>query len=192
MNREFLNEAINLFDTPEKWDSFIELSNKRLEIRHEWFNKAKIAIVDYFINNTVENWSFENWNTWDYKWFLKDYGKQSLCIWMYGNRIQLWLDGNCFDSTKATELLNTERYSSLLSVIRPDELFQNDFKLVEYGNFYFDSLNDGNFTDEKLAWYAGNKTEEFVNQIAEKVNRIRKNPELTELLRELNEKCKRE
>lgn len=192
MSREFLNEAIKLFDTPEKWSSFIELSNKKMDIRHEWFNKAKIALVDYFIKDTVEGWSIANWNTWDYRWFLKDYGKESLCIWMYGNRIGLWLNGNLFDSAKANYLLNTEQYSNLLSIFRPDEISQNDWKIIETGNFIFNSSFDGNFTEDELAWYAGNRTEEYIIQIAEKVNRIRKNPELTQLLRELNEKCKRE
>lgn len=191
MNREFLNEAINLFDTPEKWNSFLELSNKRGEINNEWFKRAKIAVINHFTNDVVENWSFVNWNTWDYRWFLEDFGKESFCFWMYANRMGLWLNGANFNSEKATTLLQTEKYSSLLSVLRPDEIFSNDWKIAETGNFFFNSTSDGNIENNELAWYAGNKTEEFVNQIAEKVNRIRKNPELTELLRELNEKCKK-
>lgn len=191
MNREFLNEAINLFDTPEKWNSFIELSNKRNDINNEWFKRAKVVTINHFINDIVENWSFINWNTWDYRWFLEEFGKESFSIWMFGNRIGLWVNGAEYDSIKATSLLRTERYSPLLSFLRADEIFQGDWKIAELGNFSFDSNSDGNIENVELAWYAGNKTEEFVNQIAEKVNRIRKNPELTELLRELNEKCKK-
>ena len=193
MNREFLNEAINLFDTSEKWNSFLELFYQKDKIvMGEWFNKAKISVNNHFINDLAEGWTFKNWNTWDYKWFLKDFGENSLCIWMYGNRIGLWLNGNLFDSDKANSLLNTEKYSRLLSFLRPDEISPYDWKIIETGNFVFNSVNDGHISSDELAWYAGNQTEELVKQIAEKINRIRKNPELTQLLRELNEKCKRE
>jgi hypothetical protein len=37
-----------------------------------------------------------------------------------------------------------------------------------------------------LAWFAGNKTDLFLNQIAEKVNRFRKDAKVTNLLNELN------
>ncbi len=191
MNTEFLNEAINLFNMPEKWNSFIELSNKRNEVINLWNKKAKNVINNFFLNDTVESWSFISWGIWDYRWYLEDFGKESLCIWIYGNRIQLWLNGNDFDSNVVTSLLNTDRYSSLLSLFRPDGVFEGDFKIIEMGDFVFNSVNDGHISSEELAWYAGNRTEEFVTQIAEKVNRIRKNPELTQLLHELNEKCKR-
>ena len=191
MNREFLNEAINLFDTSEKWDSFIELSNKRNEIKDTWYKSAKETINNFFLNDTVENWSFHSWGICDYKWYLEDFGKDSLCICMQWNYIHLWVNPTIYNHKKIEAFLNTEKYSTLLTFFRIDEMFQHGWNLaVETGNFYFDSPYDGNFTDEKLTWYAGNKTEEFVNQIAEKVNRIRKNPELTELLRELNEQCK--
>ena len=110
---------------------------------------------------------------------------------MYGNRIGLWLNGNHFDSIKATTLLNTEKYSPLLSVLRPDTIFENDWKIFEIGNFSFGSVNDGHFESDKLGWYVGNETKVFVEQIVEKVDRIRKNLELTQLLREMNETCKK-
>ncbi|WP_312298156.1 hypothetical protein [Chryseobacterium sp.] len=191
MNREFLKQALNLFDTPEKWNSFLELSNKKNEINNEWYKKAKTEIIHYFINDPAEGWSFVNWNTWDYRWFLEDFGKESFCLWMFGNRIGLWLNGNHFESAKATALLSTEKYSPLLSTLRPDSIFDNDWKIFEAGNFFFDSVNDGHIENDKLAWYAGNKTEKFVEQVTEKVNRIRKSPELTQLLREINETCKK-
>lgn len=191
MNREFLKDAMDLFDTPEKWNSFIALSNKKNEINNEWYKKAKTGIISHFINDSVEGWSYVNWNIWDYRWFLEDFGKESLCLWMFSNRIGLWLNGNLFDSKKATTLLSTEKYAPLLSVLRPDNIFDNDWKVFEVGNFSFDTVNDGHFESDKLAWYAGNETEKYVEQVVEKVNRIRKNSELTQLLREINEACKK-
>ncbi|MFH6992416.1 hypothetical protein [Flavobacterium sp. FlaQc-48] len=42
-----------------------------------------------------------------------------------------------------------------------------------------------------LSWYAGNKTEEFADQLIAKVRKFQ-TPEITELFKEINGKCKKE
>ncbi|WP_177765173.1 hypothetical protein [Flavobacterium sp. I3-2] len=194
MNREFLNEAINLFDTPEKWSSFIELSNKKEEIRNFYLRNTEAALNRRFRElDVVESWDVSFSNN-QYKWFLKEFGINSICV--YFNPVdaifRLLGDNNVFDLNRTNSELKTEYFSPILSFIERIDGVNDGWELItEKGNFNFDSPYDGNFTGDKLAWYAGNRTEEFVKQIAEKVNRIRRNPELSQLLRELNEKCKR-
>jgi hypothetical protein len=57
---------------------------------------------------------------------------------------------------------------------------------IETRNFSFGSPYDTKFDTDRLCWYAGNETESFLNQIAEKVNRYRKDEEMNSLLHELN------
>lgn len=196
MNREFLNEVLNLFDTPEKWSSFIELHSKKDQIRDSYFTKAQTVLNKRFRQIDIEEkWEYFCHNNIHYKWYLKDFGFDSICIFFDLNRgnLYLWANGHCVDIEKARGLLKTEHFASLFNLIeRIDEIgIEGRWELMtESGNFYFESSYDGNFTGDKLAWYAGNRSEKFVEQISEKINRLRKNPELTNLLRELNEVCK--
>lgn len=41
----------------------------------------------------------------------------------------------------------------------------------------------------KVCWYAGNKTEEFANQLLEKIQKLQ-TVEITELFEEINKECK--
>ena len=59
-------------------------------------------------------------------------------------------------------------------------------------NYLFEGeLSNGNLNIDKLAWYANYKTEELANQIITKVNKFIKNPEITEMFREINELSKK-
>lgn len=194
MNREFLNEAINLFDTPEKWNYFLELYSKKDQIKDLYFIKVQTDLNKIFRQiDVVENWDFSIKNN-QYKWFLKEFGEKSLCIYFntHNGIFHFLGDADNFDLDKVKAALKTEYFAKILNFIeRIDEINDGWHLVIEKGNFNFSSAYDGNFDGDKLAWYAGNRTEEFVNQIVEKVNRIRKSPELTQLLRELSEQCKR-
>ena len=192
MQKEVLNQAMAMFDSPEKWNSFLELNSAKDEIRNQWYLKLKTAITKVFCEEKVINgWSFFTWTSWDFRWFLTEFGRDSLCLWMSGNRIGLWVNSNVNVSRKITDLLSTDKFSLLMSLLRPDEVFSGDWKLVEFGNFNFDSPFNLHFDSDKLGWFAGNKTDEFVLQIVEKIDRIRKDETLTNLLIELNKLAKK-
>ena len=192
MQKELLNQAMQMFDSSDKWNSFLELSSSKDEIRNQWYHKLKIQVTKRFLEeDVVKGWSFTTWNQWDYRWYLTEFGKESFCIWMYGNCIGLWANPNLFNSQKITELLNTDTYSIIMSVLRPDTVFPNDWKLAEYGNFDFESPFTGHFDNDKLAWFAGNESEKFSDQLSEKVNKIRKNEIITGLFADLNREAKK-
>lgn len=110
---------------------------------------------------------------------------------MFGNRIGLWVNPNAFNSQKITDLLNTDAYSIIMSVLRPDVVFSGDWKLVEYGNFDFESPYNEHFDNDKLGWFAGNESEKFADQLLEKINKIRKNETITRLFTDLNRIAKK-
>jgi len=194
MNEAFLKEAVTLFDTDDKWNSFLELIKNKDGIKTIFFKKLQIELNKRFgQNDFVDNWGFVSVNEKHFRWFLKDFGDESISLlFHFGYIFSIRSNPNFTDSSKIKEFLHTQRYSPLFNFLDRQDSGTNDWEIIrESGCFYFDSIFDGNFNEDQIAWFAGNKTEEFVNQIAEKVNRIRKNPEMTELLRELNEMCKK-
>lgn len=192
MQKELLNQAMEMFDTSDKWDSFLELNSQKDHIRNLWYQKLKVKITKVFCEDSIQDgWSFVTWNTWDFRWYLTEYGKESFCIWMFGNRIGFWVNPNVHDSQKVTDLLNTDKYSLLMSSLRPDEVFSGDWKLVEYGNFDFENPYNHHFDNDRLGWYAGNRTNDFASQLLKKIDRVRKDETLTNLLIEINRETKK-
>lgn len=58
-------------------------------------------------------------------------------------------------------------------------------------NFSFGTSFDGYFPNNRiLGWYAGHRTQEFADQLIQKVRRFQP-PEITQLFREINERCRK-
>lgn len=90
-------------------------------------------------------------------------------------------------------LLRTEYSILLFGFERIDRQSESQSKAIETRNYTFGSPHDYNFDNsqlDKLSWYAGNRTDEFVNQIITKIERFRKNKDFTRMLHELHEKTR--
>lgn len=196
MQQDLLKHAMSLFDTSDKWNAFYELALQADKIKDFYFSKVRAPLTQYFIDNPVEGWDFEPWGDvrYDLRWFLKDFGKSSVALgvgWRF-NFVMTLEDTTGFDNEKVNQLLSSSEYAKLvLAFERTDIQFEQRRKFAEVGNYYFNSPNDSNFTEYQLAWYAGNNTDEFVKQIAAKVDRFRKDAEVTRLLHQLNEQSRK-
>lgn len=197
MQKEILSQAIGMFDTSEKWNAFVELANHKETIKNIYFQKLKQPLLNYFNSNPVDGWVCEPWGDplYDIRWYLKDFGKSSLALaigWTFEFHLHIE-DITSFDTKKINELLKGE-YSVLLAAFdRVDRQFEQNTKAMEYRNYSFGSPFDSYFDNsqlDRLAWFAGNETESFVNQIIQKVDRFRKDTNLTNLLYEINKKAK--
>ena len=197
MQKELLNQAIALFDSPEKWNAFVELANQKEAMKWNYLQKLKQPLVHYFVSNPVEGWVCEPWGNqnYDLRWYLADFGKNSLGLavgWTFEFHLRLE-DPIGFDSQKIDELLKAD-YSMLLSAFdRIDRQFETHTKAMEVRNYTFGSQYDFNFDNssiDKMAWFAGNKTDDFVAQIIKKVERFRQDKALTRMLYDLNSKAK--
>lgn len=184
MSRELAKKALELFDTQQKWQSFIELANLKDEIVQLMFQSVEKEINKYFDVDLDDGWSYTKLRNWDYKWYLTDYGINSVCIYMWGVHIGFSNSSNC----KIDELLNNEKYRSLKSLFRFDGGPKGDsnFILFESGNFIFNSEYDQNFTEDSAAWYVLNEPKKYLEQLKTKVDLIRKDKNITDLLKELN------
>jgi hypothetical protein len=197
MQKELLNQALGLFDSQEKWNAFVELANQKEFIKRHYFQKLKQPLLRYFNENPVDGWICESWGDplYDLRWYLKDFGKRSLSLaigWKYEFHLNIE-DITSFDTNEINRLLKTE-YSPLLAAFdRIDRQFEPNTKAMEYRNYSFGSPYDFNFDNsqiDQLAWFAGNATESFAQQIIKKVERFRQDKNLTRMLYNLNERAK--
>lgn len=187
MSRELLQQTASLFEkqkSPEKWNAYLELIAQKEQIKNLWFNKLKSELIKYFSTNIENGWK---WDENKMNWYLAEFGPQSLAIWLEGyTKFSLWVNNDNFKNDEITNLLQTEKYSALLSAFsRIDKRFEGSYQVIENGNFSFGSEHDGEFGVDHLAWYAGNDTNTLATQIIDKVNKIRQDKTLTALLAEL-------
>lgn len=192
MQRELLNQTMAIFDTPEKWNSYLELKNAFTQIRAQWINKLRNNISGIFNNNKPDGWEFkQSESDLQFQWYLKDFGPNSLSILMSYARIGLWAWPDNFDIQKINVLLQSDEYKPLGDTFPNAISNGKQWILPENGKFYFDSPEDGKFEFDNLLWYAEHKTDSFLKQLTEKVDRIRRDDTLTKFLREINQKTKK-
>jgi hypothetical protein len=194
MQKELFNQAAELFDTPEKWDAYLELVNQKEAIRIHYLKKVKQPLLKYFNENPSEDWICEpSGNTdFDMRWYLRDFEKGSLALtigWLF--KFVLHVENvTKFDSKKIDDLLKTDYSFILTGFDRIDRQFEHTVKILEDRNYVFGSPYDHHFNDAQLAWFAGNRTQDLVNQIIVKVERFTKDKEMTRMLYEVNQKAK--
>jgi len=191
MNQHLIKQAEALFDNPEKWDAFLELTLSKADIKNFWFEKLKQNADNLFHKDEiVDNWIYRSWNG-GMQWYQKDYGQNSISLWFedYG-KFSLYCDPRSLNITHILDSLRKKPHAKLLNCFNKldDSFNENGYLATEYWNFSFDDNIGAKFDSDRIAWYAGNKTDEFVAQIVEKVNRFRKDDEMNSLLYELNTK----
>ena len=197
MSPDLINQAISIFDSFDKWNAFIELSNAKESIKVKYFEKLRQELINYFRNDLRKDWAFKPISPSLYRWYLNDYGSDSICIVWRQDDTLLWSNIISVDVQMAINLLNTPDFNSIFSCFDYQDSLSNTILhhyCEEKHRYKFDdSTSYSGITEQnsdKLAWFAGNKTDEMVNQISEKVNKFR-TPEITEKLIELNRRCKK-
>lgn len=182
-------DVAKLFDTQEKWDAFIDLYHQKDNIKYYWFDKLRNQIGSHF-NEKNEGWGFKFIKSGidDVRWFLNEYGENSICIALEADKISVWCQDALFDSTKAKKLLRGDsKYKEL------DNLIRIVFPYSEERGGYLASKNIkflSSGTADSLAWYAQSCTKEFLDKIVDIVERFT-TPEITILLSDLNKEVKK-
>jgi hypothetical protein len=193
MHQELIRQGAELFDNNEKWDSFIDLIHIKDDVKKYWYKKLKEKMDIHFnsIDNIVQGWKYISSEPWNYKWYLEEFGDDSFCVCMDQSKISLWAHNGLYDTIKIRNLLETSDYFDLKSVLDYYEIPSNNWNIIgEIGCFDFGPQNE-RLTGDKFAWFCGNKTEEVKNQISIKIDKVRRNSDITEMIRQLNNECKK-
>ncbi|MGI4741290.1 MAG: hypothetical protein ACRYG7_39495 [Janthinobacterium lividum] len=192
MDTEEVNQALQLFDTSEKWDAFIRLSQQADNLKRAMTRTAVSRANSYFQReHTAPGWSFKQFGPDEFAmvWFLTAYGEYSICLVLsWSGVFVLEVRGsNVNDVEAATQLLKESKFSALMTCFeRVDEWWEGRFMGKEKFNFRFGSPSDTHFGPFRLAWHAHFETEKLLDQIGTKVARFQ-TQEMTALLTELNE-----
>lgn len=193
MNEELLRKAMHIFDTPEKWNSFLELINQSGNIQTKWWKKLQNEVYTRELKSNFDpEWNIHIWNHWDVMWYIKEFGDKSICIHFYGDAFRIYYNYGFLDINKVNELLKDPKFDIIKNTF--DKIDGSDYQTIVWvqRNYYFGSVYDGNFPNSQtLAWYAGNRTSDFADQIINDVRKLQ-TPEITALFREINVKCKKD
>jgi hypothetical protein len=206
MSEKLLLKSVELFADKAKWDSFQELKKNEDNIADKWWEKLYNEVynreLSYKANNPEWEWDVQMWEypekSWFLKWFVKGEKEEerefgSLIIQFYVET--LLIDYCGLDGDKVRELITESRFDAIKECfdrIDDQPSFEDTHIGREGGNFKFGDDKDGEFNyfeDREFAWYAGNKTEEFADQLIAKVRKFQ-TPEITALFKEINAKCK--
>jgi hypothetical protein len=190
MSTHLTKKAANWFDKLETWRSFVELSPLQTDIERVWLDAATEKLREHFTHNRCPGWQFQEWgvshDTW---WFLEEFGQESVGIG-FGWRYYFCLGvahGIRVDRSSFKKALEQDIYRPLVKAFGRIDQSKNGLTLEQYGDFSFGSDFDGRIPAHELAWYAGNKMDLFVAQAAAKIEAFARNPEITALLRQLNQ-----
>jgi hypothetical protein len=193
--QQILHHEPKLFPSPDDWNAFVDLAQQITNIKEHWFTVAEKALQKKLRTLLPEAWAMDTnlGGVKGTKVYLTNYGPGALALgyaWEY--ELHLNLDnGTTFNSEKINTLLKSAKYAPILEAFdRIDRSFEPRCKAMCYRNFSFGSPNDGKFPPNELAWYAGNQTDEFVDQAIGQIKKFTHDQIVTELLTELNEEVK--
>ena len=199
MAKCLIKQAEEFFkETNNEWYAFLELVDNYPKIISSWYLKCKHELNKRFDNEELDNsniWLYLPEGDFHFKWYIKEFGEKSLGLCLDYSTFQLCThDISIFDPKIIVDLLKTSIYTPIISAFQKYEIGdgRNGIIISENGNFSFeDKYYDGEFDKLRLAWYANYETNQLVDQIVAKVNSFRKNGKLTELIKELNIKARR-
>lgn len=191
MNEELTLAAMNLFDSADKWTSFCELMNKSDDIQNKWWKKLQTEVYQRELKNPTHDWEVYIWNEWDIMWYIQGESNKSLAVHFWGDAFRLVSGFGDLDIFKVNDLIKDPKFDILRNAF--DRIDEIDLATIglERRNFHFQTIYDGMFPDYRtLSWYAGNRTDEFADQLIAKVRKFQ-TPEITELFKEINMLCKK-
>ena len=180
-----LEKAIQLFDTPEKWDAFCELCNSREEIEKRWWIKLLNEIEKRERKSGMPDWDIcvKDENIW---WYIKGENDDTLLINFWKEDTRVYFDEG-LSPKKVKDFLKNPKFEVIKNCFDRNEGSDNEEVIcLEKHNFSFGD----NVSEQTLLWFSGNKTEELADQIIAKVRKFQTH-EITALFKEIIKNCRK-
>jgi len=171
MTHEILDQVNEHFSDREKWFSFSELARQKDIITNSWWQSFMSQMNKCFmLDNVVDGWGYRTFDKYHYRWFLDDFGHDSLCLmldgWGDSYSLLLRVQPKEYDSMAITKLLQTPKYAPIISAFeRIDKVAADEWvQIAELGNFKFGDVMDWHFDKDRIVWYAYHQTDSLSNK----------------------------
>ena len=73
-------QTAKIFDTPEKWEAYLDLVSHKERIIQMWNNRLSEKIKQHYSNEDSQEWGFHVEDNNDFRWYLKEFGYNSLLL----------------------------------------------------------------------------------------------------------------
>lgn len=192
MHEKLIKQAIDLFDTPEKWEAFGELYRSYNAIKMRGFREMRDELYREELALQDPNWNVVKWNDWDIRWELATEGKR-LWIHFWGDYLKIYV-GNLDISKVQNLIMSNERFNRIRQVFnehcRLDGFDNNTLAFERQSNIEYTFNNKTVIIkdSDELSWYVAHYPTEFKLQLLKKVRALQ-TPEMVELFKEIVEKC---
>jgi len=200
MTEEYANQVNAIFEPGiEQWTSFLELRKiQDWEITAKWAETLQTTLNRRFCPQGGK-WAFASPNSWDYRWYLSEFGPDSVGLCLFCETLFVRGNPDIIDAANASVLLSGQDYTAIRNAFeRIDAVYiptswseeEKGRFIIERGNFFVGDKDDGHLSADKFAYYAHFSTSTLEKQIAAKIERFQ-TPEVTALFKTLNEECKK-
>ena len=125
MNENLLQQTMELFDSQEKWDAFLEMCYSKDTIRNKW-RDALINRLRHLFGSTVDTdkWQFNEW----VRIYPKELGldQMEVRINLGDRRGYLFINQNIYDSVKVRQMI--QEHHIVMSLLNGFE-YHNDWDI---------------------------------------------------------------
>jgi hypothetical protein len=183
MENELIEHAVKFFETPEKWNAFLEMVQQKDKIKEYMYKKLEDRIYQHFKQKQYNGLEFDKSGNH----FIWGFECADKTIWLELHQENLKFCVNNGSHEGYIEKLKSAEYSFFCSYTNLNEVFDDKIDMQDNNWSFVDFISE--LDGDHLAWYAENKTNEFLNQIKEKIDRFA-TPEIQNLIKDLHEKTK--
>ena len=183
-----------VFSDLDKWESFLELIDKKSELEIFWYQKFNKLALDNELK--IPGW-IRNSNGSHLYWKLENsnLNDRSLSIWFENAKngefeISLWASKENYNIEKLNNQLKDDiKFNSIKEIFNLkgeiDSSYNNEYIFKLKPTFYFENTIANN---SNIYWYLGNKFQEIYLQLHDVVQKIA-SEQNTKLLEELHINC---
>jgi hypothetical protein len=186
--------AAESFTNLEAWSTFSELRSLYDDITWEWLKHGHNKLRKSFEDRPSPGWECSQWeNPGESRWHLNEFVKDSIGLgigWMDQGFYLTWPTANKQQYEAALTSLNDQKeYASLKAVFNVSDKPYRISCGCLLGDEHYNPFTDDTSIPRvpSIAWHAQDEPEIFAARMGEKVREITDNPELTGLIRKLNE-----
>lgn len=196
MITEFLlNQTVDIFDTPEKWQALQDLQELQPHMMCHWLKRGADEVIKQFQSEPSAHWKCCPWdNPWEVWWHLEDLDEKSIGIgfgWPEWGFHLCSRDNRSIDQEVAKALMKSsnEEFRKLRDAFEDEHPKRSSIASdTSFNPFMGESLIRDR--QRELAWYAAHDPQRFAKEMLKKARLITQDNELTGLIRLLNERSR--